>query len=99
MARNSFFTVALVSALAFSAAAPAAFAGDQGSVEGYGGLSGRVGNQVSSPAVSQNQQPAAAGLASVEGYGGFAGRVGTPVIPETGFAQNTHNTQNTQNTK
>jgi hypothetical protein len=99
MARNSFFTVALVSALALSAAAPAAFAAEQataGSVEGYGGLSGRVGSQVSSPVVSQTQQPGTVGLASVEGYGGYAGRVGAPAISDVGVAQNTQNTQNTK---
>lgn len=90
MARNSFFSVALASALALSALAPAAFAAEQatvGSVEGFGGLAGRVGSQVAAPATAQ--QPAATTVASVEGFGGLAGRVGSPAISQIGVAQNT----------
>lgn len=86
MARNSFFSIALASALALAAVAPSAFAADIGSVEGFGGFAGRVGSQVTAPVTAQ--QPAATNLASVEGFGGLAGRVGSPAISQMGVAQN-----------
>ncbi len=50
-----------------------------GSVEGYGGFAGRVGNPDPANPIVAAEPTARAGAGSVEGYGGFAGRVGPPV--------------------
>jgi hypothetical protein len=54
-----------------------------GSVEGFGGFAGRVGNKIpySNNTQSNTATANATGIGSVEGFGGFAGRVGNPVSP------------------
>lgn len=54
-----------------------------GSVEGFGGMAGRVGSQTT---IVETRQIPAAG--SVEGYGGLAGRVGPETTATSGVAQN-----------
>lgn len=89
---------ALALAMGAAVLAPAAFAADSnqsaqspqvtvtrsvGSVEGYGGMAGRVGPQTT---IRETQQVPANG--SVEGYGGLAGRVGPGTNATSGVAQN-----------